>query len=356
MKAWVESFNGVLDGVAARLKERGQLADNYHSADVFILWQDVRGVCKDLADIAKNQLGKPVVVMQHGRGATRDYAAPNSFELAADRLLVWGESEAERMKRLGLGHRVNVVGCPLFSDLKPKNKNRDGRNILFAPVIADMEQPENILVYAALKKWESEKLIESVYEKMAKMKMGWATEETKVQPDGRVWQKNVVHRIPRNIVYDRGMVNVKLTPVHDQFQYMAPIIMSGQGGAGHIATTVDALRNTDVLVCLEEGTMQLLACALDIPVIVVDIFKYGNYGGTADYDRVEKISSNAVYRTTNLNKVGDMIDHAMKNPGELRKSRIAICEREGGAHLGDPIENAIKAVESVVKEHSLVAA
>ena len=363
MKVFTDNYNGVLDGIIAKLQERGEWTDNYHEADVFLLWQDVRGVQNGVARIAKKHLGKPVVVMQHGRGATRDYDAPNKFPLLADKILVWGEAEAERMRKLGYGDRVEVVGCPLFASLKPKNKERQGRNVLFAPVISSGEEPENILVYAALKKWESEKLIESIYEKYADLKKGWMSEDVQVvrskRPDDqiidKVFRREVVPRIPRAILYDRGLVNVKLTSVHDQFQYMAPVIGTSQGDANHAEQVTDLLRNIDAIVCLEEGTMQLLACALDIPVIHVDIFKYGNYGGVQDYDSVEKISTGAVYRTTNLSKVGDLLDQALKNPQELRRQRIAVAEREGGAHLGDPAENAIRALESVARREAVVA-
>lgn len=354
MKVFVENYNGIFDGIVDSLSESGELTTNYHEADVFLLWQDVRGTCLQLARIAKNHLGKPVVVMQHGRGATRDYCQPNNFELLADKILVWGQAEAVRLSKYG--NRVEVVGCPLFKHLRPKEA-RQGVNVLYVPVIAEKEEPENILVYAALKRWESEKLIDCVYENFSRMKQGWATQEMDVKivqkPDGtteeKVWRKEIVPRIHRNVTYGKGLVNVKLTGVHDNFQYMSPLAITQQNSDNHIATTVELLRNTDVMVCLEEGTMQLLACALDIPVIVADVFKYGNYGGVANYDSIEKISTAACYRTNKIEKIGTLIDAALKNPAELRRQRITVCEKEGGAHLGDADENAIKAIRSVTE-------
>jgi len=353
MKIYAVDYNNVLSGIIDELKKREMFTDDYHQADLFLLWQDLRGECKELASIASNHLKKPVFVMQHGRGAVRDYGPPNSFPLQADRVLVWGPTEKKRLLSYGIPEdRILVTGCPLFPRLKPKVK-REGKNVVFCPVIAQKEEPENILVYGHLKKWESEKLIENIYENFAKMKRAWGYEENQIKPvklfngevEERLWKKEYKPNLPRNITYAKGFLNVKLTPVHDAFQYESPIIITGQNQDDHIDSTIELLRNTDVLVCLEEGTMQLLASMLDIPVIVADIFKYEDYGGTKDYDRVEKINTPSVYRTNKLEKLGRLVDHALAHPEELRKQRIAVCEAEGGANLGNGVENAISAIE-----------
>lgn len=367
MKAYVVNFNGILDGVIAKLSALDELADGPHEADVFVLWQDIRGQMAELCEIAQKHLGKPVVVVQHGRGATRDYSPPNSFSLQADHICVWGEADRARMLRAGVNERrITVTGCPLFSRLKPRVQppQREGVNILFAPVISSKEEPENILVYATLKKWECDRLIEGVYANFEKMKQAWATEENNFRrlrlADGsledRLWQKRVIPTLPRSVTYARGLLNVKLTGVHDLHQYMAPVVATSPDAPNHVAVTAELLANTDVLVCLEEGTMQLMAHALDIPVILADIFKYGDYGGVKDYDRVEKIKTPAVYCTTKLEKLPSLLDHALKNPKELRKARIRACEQEGGAHLGDADANIIAAVRGLVRAPAEAAA
>lgn len=355
MKTFVENWNGVLDTLIDTLESRDQLTDNPHDADVFLLWQDVRGTCNELANIAKYHLKKPVLVMQHGRGATRDYCPPNKFTLLADKILVWGETEKNRLLANGITEsRIDVVGCPLFNRLKPKAKERHGVNVLFAPVIAMKEEPENLLVYSALKEWESRKLRETIYRNFDGMKKAWAWEQTELKevalPDGtkekRVWKKQVSPSLPRWLTYEAGLINVKLSGVHDVYQYQSPLIVSNQNDPHLIDGLVEILANTDVVVCLEEGTMQLLAHAMDIPVIVADIFRYENYGGCENYDTVEKIHTNACYWTKNVEKIGDMIDHVLKNKTELRKHRIKVCEDEGGAHLGDADQRIINVIES----------
>lgn len=361
MKIYCVNYNNVLDGIIPILKEKGQWTDNYHLADVFLIWQDVRGECKELADVVQNHLGKPVIVMQHGRGAVRDYGPPNKFPLTADKILVWGPAEKRRLLSYGIAeNRIEVVGCPLIPLLKPPNNERKGKNVVFCPVITQKEEPENILVYATLKKWESEKLIENIYELFPKMKKAWAVEENQFRtvklPDGttenRLWGKQINPTLPRYVTYAKGLLNIKLTGIHDFYQYHAPIVHTEQGSEDHMQATIDLLRNTDVLVCLEEGTMQGLACALDIPVILVDIFTYGTYGGTQDYDRVEKINTPAVYRTNKIEKIGALIDNALEHKEELRKQRIKVCEDEFGANLGAINDNIIRAIERAVNERN----
>jgi len=358
MKVWIENFNGVLDLVMDHYKALGQITDNYHEADVFVLWQDVRGHCLDIAGIAKRQLGKPVIVVQHGRGASRDYCRPNNFPLIADVICVWGEADRRRLLEAGVSdERIAVTGCPLFPMLKPRNRQRDGINVLFVPVIAQKEEPENILVYAALKIWESENLIKNIQADFHKYKKAWAVEITEyrdiIGQDGkterRLWNRSVEPRILRNKTYARGLVNVKATGIHDIYQYQAPVVVTQQGDPDHARCVIDMLSNVDAMVCLEEGTMQLLAHAMGIPVIVADIYSYGNYGGTSNYDAVEKIKTKACYRTEDIRKIGRILDHALAHRLELAKACIDVCEQEAGASLGDATANVVKAINSVIE-------
>lgn len=354
-KIFLDNYNGILDDVAAYYAN--DITDNQHEADAYVTWQDVRGAHRQNAELFRRQ-GKPVIVYQHGRGAVRDYGPPNNFALLADKILVWGEVERMRLMRYGVpDHKIAVVGCPLFSRLKPKDPKRPGKNVLFVPVIAEGEAPENILVYSELKIWESKKLQEWVLESMAKLRGSWAHQDNQyrlVNGQERLWSSTVIPKLPRYITYSKGLLNVKLTGVHDQHQYMSPIAMTNQNDPHHIDALADLLANTDVMVCLEEGTMQLLACALDIPIIHVDIFKYGTYGGTANYDTVEKIATPATYRLKGISDLANTLDYALEHPSQKRKERIVACEQEGGAHLGSPLENAIKAIDAHLGQKKLI--
>lgn len=359
MKLYVENWNGVLDTLIDKLDKSGELVTNPHDADAFLLWQDVRGDMLRLSVIVK-QMKKPLFVMQHGRGATRDYCPPNNFKMEADKILVWGQTEKDRLLTNGIVEsRIEIVGCPLFKRLLPRNKEKENINILYVPVIAQKEEPENLMVHAALKIWENHNMIVHLSEYYEDFKKGWAYEFKEMRPiqvDGKtehkLWNKQVRPILPRGITFKRGLINCKLSSVHDAAQYQSPLMVSSQNSPYLIDQIAELLTNIDIVVGLEEGTLQLLACALDIPCLTVDIFKYGNYGGCENYDRVEKIKTNSCHYTTKLSKVGDILDNIIKNPQELKKAREDVCELEGGLSFGDVDENIIKAISKHINKPS----
>ena len=89
MKAYAADFNNILRD----LKSMVNLEPDPRKADVIILWQDVRGAYSEIARINSLYDKKPVIVVQHGRGAMRDYNEPNNFPMHADKVCVWGEKE-----------------------------------------------------------------------------------------------------------------------------------------------------------------------------------------------------------------------------------------------------------------------
>lgn len=355
MKIFVRNYNGILDGFQDMTQKSGEYTNNHHESDCLVTWQDVRGDHKELAEIYQNRLDRPVVVVEHGRGATRDYCEPNKFPLLADKICVWGNKSRERLLKQGIDEdRIRVVGCPLLKRLKKRTTNRTGLNILFTPVISTKEEPENVLVYAMLKKWESQKLIEQIYTNFSAFKNGWATKEHIYKDfkkedgtvESRLWSDDIVPRIPRSETYKKGFVHAKLTGIHDSAQYLVPIIGTNQGDLNHIQTVIDLLKDIDIVVCLEEGTLQLLATAMNIPVILCDIFKYENYGGMAHYDRVEKIKTPAVY-SCDLGKLPSTLDYAIQNMNEKLSQRIQVINEEAG---GDIALTADENIYRVVQE------
>ena len=89
MRIYLVDRNNVL----LNLKDRFELAEYPREADCFVLWQDVRGEMVELCRLNKEYLKKPVVVVQHGRGATNDYLPPNKFPMRADKFCCWGIGE-----------------------------------------------------------------------------------------------------------------------------------------------------------------------------------------------------------------------------------------------------------------------
>ena len=342
MKVYCLDHGGLLAFVIDFLTKKGLVTENYHEADALLTWQDVRGDCKEIAEIFKLR-GKPVIVVQHGRGATRDYLSPNSFPAIADMYCLWGQAEKDRLLKAGVPEsRITLVGCPRFQNLlKYKKVPRSFKNILFVPVIADREQPENLLVYSYLKRWECNRLAEQIQIEWPRLKTGWATQINDIRdvklPNGtieqRMWKSEARPIVPRYKTYERGLLNVALSSVHDMHQYLSPLVPIQQSNPLEEDTFIEALTNTDIMVCLEEGTTALLACAIDIPVVYVDIFKYGEYGGTQDYDRVEKISTNAVYRITRPERLDKLLNQILVSPRDLTMECIEVVKNEAGGDL-----------------------
>ena len=361
MKIAIRNYNGILDTFIEYIKSKGEFEENYHNADILVTWQDVRGEEKELVEIFKNRLNKPVVVVEHGRGATRDYCIPNNFPLLADKICVWGQKSINRLLKAKLDkNRVELTGCPLLKRVKKRNK-KDFINVLFCPVISTKEEPENILVYAALKKWESSKLISNIYDNFDAMKRGWATKEFVwkdiVHPDGKIekklWSEDIVPRIPRSITYKKGFVHVKNTPIHDTQQYLAPVIMSPQND---IEPVLNLLVDIDLVVCLEESTLPLLATAMSIPVVVCDIFQWKEYGGCKDYDKIEQIYSPSSFRC-DLISLGKTISRALEKGESLELGRISTIEEEMGGDLAlSADQNIYEVVKSLIPEKQLITA
>src|SRR3990167_3795853 len=106
-------------------------------ADVVLLWQDVIGFPKSYANLAKAK-NKKVVVIQHGFNAMDDYGPPNSYELLADKVCVWGQNDVNMLKLFGISSkRYELTGTTIFSHLKPKQKH-GGVDVLFKPAHWDV--------------------------------------------------------------------------------------------------------------------------------------------------------------------------------------------------------------------------
>jgi len=102
---------------------------------------------------------------------------------------------------------------------------------------------------------------------------------------------------------------------------------------------------TDCVVGIEEGTFQLLAMAMDIPVVMVEGFKYRQYGGI-DYSSVEQVRTNAS-RWVKLSEVEKAIDEEMAHPDRLKKEREQVVRDELWDGKTNPTENIINVIREV---------
>lgn len=317
-KAFVWDFNNVLMEVEKRI----ETTRNPHEADVLILWQDVRGGCRELAQHAKDYLNKPVVVVQHGRGATRDYLEPNNFPMLADKMCLWGPAEVNRLNQANLGKRAVVTGSPLAQWIKdiPKRVETDKKIVVFTPVITTHEEVDNVNTFWELKKIEYELAQEEIQRHRDNLKNGWHS-----------WLVNPDYATENEIPYDLFRKNFflvsKVTPIHDDKLYHGVVVKSNVMNTDHMTKSKILLANTDCLVGMEEGTFQLLATALGIPTVIVDGFKYLSYGGVDNYDRMEKIKTPAT-AFCELKDLKKTILDEMNNPSGKSQERQKVVQDE----------------------------
>lgn len=334
VKAYISDYNNIL----LELSRRVELVEDVRDADVIITWQDVRGAMKELAVMNKELMGKPLVVVQHGRGATRDYLPPNNFELLADKICVWGPAEAERLYKAKIAKdRVVVTGSPLtYYTRKAEPMGEDGKKnkiILFMPVITSKEEPDNLKVFYKLKQIEYKYAFNRL-EKFGKdLKTAW-----------KAWQIDETCATDSNIPYDLlrqdFFLMSKITPIHDKQLYHGPVVTTSVSHVAHLENTMKLLVNSSCVVSLEEGTAQLLCAALGTPCVNVEGFKYGDFGGVKDY-KTEEIHTKAT-AFCKLDDIEKTILNEIQNKDKRTLARQEVCFNEFDPDpRKDPIEEII---------------
>ena len=333
MKIYLRDFNGIL----LPFKDKFDLVDDPRDADCLLLWQDVRGDMLELCRVNKEYMHKPVVVVQHGRAATNDYLQPNKFPLLADKYCCWGAKDFERLQRAGYADKAVITGSPLVSYLKPKAEH-DGKNIVFTPVVVSHEEPDNIITYWKLKQIEFDKaagVLQKNYDKLRDSWHSWMVEETSATENS----------IPYHILNKNWRLIAKITSIHDKKLYIGDVVPTVQINKTHITDCIHLISLVDCVVGLEEGTFQLLAMAMGIPCVMVDGFKYREYGNI-DYSSVEMVKTEGV-RRVKLSDVEQAIDDELTDPDALKSQREQVVRDEFWDGKTDPIENIINVVKGI---------
>jgi hypothetical protein len=334
-KVFLRDYNGILQGV--RKSSELEFVNDPRESDSIVLWQDVRGEMLEIVNINKSHFHKPLIIVQHGRQATRDYGAPENFKLLADKICVWGEDDYERMCSLGYKDKVVITGCPYLNRLKPKEVHTD-RNIIFAPVRTMHEEPMNIILHLELKKLEIthvQNLLRSNYDKLV-------TE----------WNPNIFNpdaygeKIPYQELVKNFRLIAKITPLHDRGLYLGAANLSEPLHASHIDNCVQLLQHADVVVSLEEGTFQTLVMAMDIPLIIVKGWRLTQFAGK-DYskDRVELQTPGTTH--VELSELSEAIERELIEPGRLSAERKQVVEREFGKPDSDPDKNIVNVIKEI---------
>jgi len=337
IKIYLQDFNNVMS--VLRTRPEFEIVDDARDCDCLVLWQDVRAYLQELAIINKECMKRPLVVIQHGRAATNDYLPPNNFKCLADKVCCWGERDRLRLVRAGYPNVGVVTGSPLVPFVKPKEKH-DGKNIVFAPIITQHEEPDNILAYWKLKQIELAKSSLKLKKSYDKLKDAWNSWE--VEPTSATEGS-----IPYHNFNKEWRLIAKITYIHDKRLYMGDVVQTLQSNKNHMDDCMKLLSLTDCVVGLEEGSFQLLAMAMGIPCVMVDGFQYKEYGGI-DYSTVDMVKTKAV-RRVKLSELEETIDNELANPDALKEERDAVLKNEFWDGVSDPIENIVNVIKGEVK-------
>ncbi|MFA5133103.1 MAG: hypothetical protein WC444_07290 [Candidatus Paceibacterota bacterium] len=337
MVIYLSDFNNVLCDVKEELAKTEQFTSNPREADIFVLWQDVRREMAELCRINSEVMHKPVVVIQHGRGATRDYLPPNNFKMYADKFCCWGIKEKERLDRAGYGDRAVITGSPLIRKLRPRDPDcLKENNLVFCPVITTHEEPENILTFLELKRIEYAKAQEVLRSNFDKLKEKWAA--FNVNPEAVTDNSIPYYNLNRH-----WRVISKITSAHDMRLYFGDVVRTMQQNKTHVDDAIKLLTMTGCVVGMEEGTFQLLAMAMNIPIVMVEGFQYKNFGGI-DYSQIELIRTDAV-RWTDFSNIEKVVTEEFKNPDALKEQREKVVKEELGDLNSDPVLEIVKVIK-----------
>lgn len=332
MRWYVADMNGVLSDLKARVVDK---LTTPREADVWVFWQDVLGSFKDLLKTCQSLgVAKPTYTVQHGRAATLDYDKPNAFPLISDKYLCWGSADWERMDHLGYGDRTTIVGCPLSALIKPKVPHKE-KVVLFVPVNTGKEEPENIAAYYELLKLRYHKAQQKVLSAKEALKDKWG------------FDKQV--KVSFNTLVDGFDVVAKLLPWHDKSLYHGSTCLGYQDLRKNNELVFELLRNVDLVVGIDEGCTEIYAYANDVPVIIVDGFKYRQHKSDG---RAFELSD--IYRTdaathVSLEGLAGAIEYALAHPEHKREERKRVAEAELGISYGDATANILKVIKNDFK-------
>lgn len=297
MKLYLQNWNNILTDIIPHF----EIVKKIEEADKVVLWNEVGFLEQGLIKLA-HAYGKPVIVMQHGRRGSSRYFPPFNEKILADKLLVWGSRDKELLVKAGKPEeKIEVVGCPLFKHLKPKEAH-EGINIVFSPEHWDTEVDENYQTAYELRK-------------LAK-KNGWK-------------------------------ITTKIIDGHNQKWYDNPIY-SNRNAPEHLGIVADVLKTADIVVGISDSTFELLAQYLDIPVVIMSDWKPKACNGDERYLTYRRFVGYGL-KQCKVSELGDCIKSQL-NPqvpfDDMRDARKQECIEEGGVNLGDPIENILKAIKN----------
>jgi len=296
MKILLRDHNGVLTD----LKPHFELVNTVREADVVVLWQDIMSMELCIARTAK-RFKKPLIVIQHGRHGMEDYVPPLSNPLLADKICVWGDLDRDMLLRGGISsQKIEITGTTIFQKLKGRTPHK-GVNILFSPQHWDYDVEENTEIMEVLKK---------------------------------ICKKN------------KWNLKAKIIERHDRSKYGKYAVYSQREQPNHLDVCAEVLSWADIVVSISEITFELLAQALDIPVIACDIGKPRMLNYNPKYLNLERYYSKAVKKIKDLTLLEETIKQQLENPNELQDERKDVTMTDGGIYIKNPLQKMISVIKN----------
>lgn len=289
MKVLFSDHNQVL----ARVIPHFEMTNDLNEAERIVVWSDLTHNERTLVEIGKRR-GIPTFVVQHGRRGSSRYFPPFNEPITADKLLVWGYADIEAL--VTSGHpidKIKVVGSPILHNLQGRQPHQ-GVNIVFSPEHWDHDVEENLKIAKELKKLKGVKVI------------------------------------------------TKIIEGHDPKRYQNPIF-SDRHSSEHLQICAEVLATADLVVGVSESTFELMAQALDIPVVIVDEWTPKAFGGDDRYKHnYRRIISRGSKKTT-LKDLNKTIKQQLANPSELANERTVIVDREAGDYK-NAVDNIVHTI------------
>jgi len=296
MKVFFTNFNNVLSDLKNKIIDIGWKGVDFMEADKVILWNEVGDDAIMLINLVY-KYNKSVITIQHGRYGTSRYYPPFNQQILSDKLCVWGIRDKKALVEAGHpANKIEVVGTTIFNYLKPRKKHK-GINVVYSPEHWANEIEENRQVAEELRKLKDVKIITKLLE---------------------------------------GEHNVEW--------YDNPVI-SDRKKDGHLKVCADVLSKADLVVGISEGTFELMAQYLDIPVVIMNEWNPKPLLNDERYLKYRRVTSEASKKST-LKNLCKVVKQQLKNPDELKKERKIVVREEGGADIKDTVDRIIKIIKN----------
>ena len=281
-------------------------------ADIFILYQDYLNIEKTYMDEALvNKI--PVLVIQHGRQATRDYSKEGR-DLRADKICLWGTLDVKRMRGLGYPKdKLVLTGSPILEHLESARISPDA----FSPVRTILFNPK---YYPYI-----------------------------IEPNFAILRQLVKtpHKIIIKTITDDRNINVYNQFV-EKYNNKVELVASSPKGRpmDHYEKMIECLIKASICVGVEESINELMATVMDIPIVMVkDAWppgKFLHFNGTHDVMREGMDFSSASYKCR-IKDVARKVESVLK-VDDRQYQRIQVGVEEGGFGMptAELIMNEIK--------------